>query len=67
MVSVNVGSHSLSFWPYTGTDFTGTPQDPINLIFYGEADPRDLRAALMALVDNLLILLRVEPWWKPTN
>jgi hypothetical protein len=37
------------FWPYTGSDFSGTPQDPINVVFLGAVDPRDLRAALLAL------------------
>jgi hypothetical protein len=35
------------FWPFTGTDFSGNPQDPINLIVIGQADPRALRAALI--------------------
>jgi hypothetical protein len=52
LVTVNVGPQSLEFWPYTGTNFSGAPQDPINLIFFGEADPRDIRAALMALDGN---------------
>jgi hypothetical protein len=52
MVTVNAGPNGLTFWPYTGTNFYGIPQDPINLIFFGEADPRDLRAALMALDGN---------------
>jgi hypothetical protein len=33
-------------------DFTGTPQDPINLIFIGKSDPRAIRSALMALDGN---------------
>jgi hypothetical protein len=41
---------TLTFWPFTGrTPSMSTPSDPINLIFLGEADPRDVRAALMAL------------------
>jgi hypothetical protein len=44
---------SLGFWPYTGrTPSMSDPSDPINLIFLGEADPRDIRAALMALDGN---------------
>lgn len=38
-----------SVWPYTGSDFTGTSVDPINLVFTGWTDPRDLRAALLML------------------
>lgn len=49
LVTVSLGSEQLEFWPYTGTNFSGTPQDPINLIFFGEADPRDIRAALLSL------------------
>ncbi len=49
LVAVNFGENHLRFWPYTGNDFSGEPQDPVNLIFFGKADPRDIRAALMAL------------------
>lgn len=48
-VTVDFGGQSLTFWPFTGEDFSGSPQDPINLIFYGKADPRDIRAALLSL------------------
>lgn len=49
LVTVSVGSDNLEFWPYTGENFTGTPQDPVNLIFYGHADPRQIMAALLSL------------------
>jgi hypothetical protein len=49
LVTVSAGGPTLQFWPYTGTDFSGQPQDPINLIFIGEADPRDIRSALFSL------------------
>jgi len=49
LVTVYSGDNSLSFWPFTGTNFSGEGQDPINLIFFGEADPRDIRAALLSL------------------
>lgn len=49
LVTVAVGDRQVQFWPYTGADFSGTGQDPINLIFVGEADPRDIRSALMSL------------------
>ena len=49
LVMVNVGDDVLQFWPFTGTNFSGEPQDPVNLIFFGEADPRDIRAALLSL------------------
>jgi hypothetical protein len=51
-VSVPLAGASLSFWPYTGTDFSGTPQDPINLVFTGQADPRAIRQALISLNGN---------------
>ncbi len=37
------------FWPYTGRDYSGTPTDPINMVFLGDADPRLIRQALLAL------------------
>jgi len=49
LVTVGYGGENLEFWPYTGTNFSGQPQDPVNLIFFGHADPRDIRAALLAL------------------
>ncbi|MDQ6888563.1 MAG: hypothetical protein M3068_14940 [Gemmatimonadota bacterium] len=49
LVTLALGSHSLSVWPFTGVDFSGTPSDPINLVFTGKADPRQIRAALMGL------------------
>lgn len=49
LVDVDIPGGTIKFWPYTGTNFTGTPQDPINLIFLGQADPRDVRAALLSL------------------
>jgi hypothetical protein len=49
LVPITVAGGSLSIWPYTGVDFTGTPQDPINLVFTGRSDPRSIRSALMAL------------------
>ncbi|MEP0829390.1 MAG: hypothetical protein HRF51_12795 [bacterium] len=49
LVDVAFDDKALRFWPYTGDDFSGQPQDPVNLIFVGQADPRDIRAALMSL------------------
>jgi hypothetical protein len=37
------------FWPYTGRDYSGSPTDPINLVFLGDADPRLIRQALLAV------------------
>jgi hypothetical protein len=40
---------SVTFWPFTGVDYSGTPQDPLNVLFAGHAQPSSLRAALMSL------------------
>lgn len=40
---------TLEFWPYTGAVLDGTPSDPINLVFVGQAAPEELRAALLSL------------------
>lgn len=52
IASAALGERSVELWPYTGTNFSGAPQDPINLIFFGENDPRQIRAALMSLGGN---------------
>ena len=52
LVPIAVPGGMLSIWPYTGTDFSGTPQDPLNLVFTGGSDPRAIRSALMALDGN---------------
>ena len=49
LVSVAVPGGTATLWPYTGVDFSGSGQDPINLIFTGEADALAIRAALMGL------------------
>ncbi len=49
VVSVTTAGSTLAFWPYTGNSFAGTPVDPVNLVFTGEADPVRIRAALLAL------------------
>jgi hypothetical protein len=49
LVQVTAAGATQRLWPYTGTDFTGAPQDPMNLVFAGEADPRNVRAALLSL------------------
>jgi hypothetical protein len=49
LVAIREGTGTLAIWPYTGTDFSATPQDPINLVFSGRADPRAIRSALFAL------------------
>jgi hypothetical protein len=51
-IAVALGSGSETIWPFTGTDFSGGAQDPINLIFTGTADPRTIRDVLMSLDGN---------------
>lgn len=52
LVTISNGSQSLTFWPYTGANFSGEPQDPVNLIFVGKASPLQIRSALLALDGN---------------
>ena len=49
LLTIGAGGGSLALWPYTGADFSGEPQDPINLVFTGRADPRAIRSALLSL------------------
>jgi hypothetical protein len=67
IVSVGLGGRTLDFWPYTGENFSGSPQDPINVIFFGKADPRDIRAALMSLDgDRTALGFPAEPPFNAT-
>jgi hypothetical protein len=44
---------TLTFYPYTRTEFvTGEDFDPVNLVFLGHADPRNVRAVLLGLDGN---------------
>jgi hypothetical protein len=52
LVELTPGGTTTSIWPYTGTDFSGVGQDPINLVFTGNADPTQIRAALAGLDGN---------------
>jgi len=49
LVSFDFDGNSYQLWPYTGENFSGTPSDPINLVFVGQADPAQIRAALLGL------------------
>jgi hypothetical protein len=49
VVEVTSADESVRLWPFTDTNFEATPQDPINLVFFGEADPRNVRDALLGL------------------
>lgn len=49
---LDVGGSALDLYPYTLVNFSDAPADrfdPINLVFTGAADPRQIRADLMAL------------------
>lgn len=49
LLTVSFGGTSRELWPFTGSDFSGAPRDPVNLIFVGQSDPRIIRAALLSL------------------
>jgi hypothetical protein len=49
LVALDLGGHVEAVWPYTSASLAPTPSDPLNLVFVGEADPRQIRAALFAL------------------
>jgi len=52
LVTLALGSTSMTLWPYTGTNQAGAASDPINLIFLGDADPRAIRQALQSVDGN---------------
>jgi hypothetical protein len=49
LVTVDCFGRPLALWPYTGAKLDGVPMDPVNLIFTGNADPVQIRAALLGL------------------
>jgi len=49
LVTVGFGGSSLTLWPWIGANLSGAPSDPVNLLFPGRPDPRQLRAALVLL------------------
>jgi hypothetical protein len=49
LVTLTYGDRDATVWPYTSTGFSTTPDDPINLVFTGAADPRQIRAVLLGL------------------
>ena len=51
-VQLSLGGSNFELYPYTLVNFSDAPAerfDPINLVFTGAADPRQVRADLMAL------------------
>lgn len=51
-IAIDLGTGSETIWPFTADDFSGTAKDPINLVFQGAGDPREVRQALLALDGN---------------
>jgi hypothetical protein len=49
LIPVQLNDVEATVWPYTSTGFSTSPQDPINLIFAGSADPRQIRSILLGL------------------
>jgi hypothetical protein len=49
LVTVPIAGRDLTFWPYINFTPEESPHDPVNLIFTGHADPRNVRAILMSL------------------
>lgn len=49
LATVPVEGATVTLWPYTCASLDGTPSDPVNLIFAGDADPARVRGALLAL------------------
>ena len=50
--TISFGGEQLTLWPYVGTSFDGSPENPVNLILVGKADPVAIRAALLALPED---------------
>lgn len=55
-VTVDCFGRDLTIWPYTSAELNGTPMDPVNLIFAGNADPLQIRAALLGLDGDRSVL-----------
>jgi hypothetical protein len=49
LVAIDCFGQTLTFWPFTGAKLDGVPTDPVNLVFTGQADPVQIRAALLGL------------------
>jgi hypothetical protein len=52
LVALDLGGRTEAVWPYTSADLSDTPKDPLNVLFTGAADPRQIRAALLSLDGN---------------
>ncbi len=51
-VPMSFGGHDVSLWPWTDGLLDGVASDPVNLVFYGKADPVAIRDALLSLDGN---------------
>lgn len=49
LVDIDCFGRTLTCWPFTGAKLDGVPMDPVNLVFTGNADPVQIRAALLGL------------------
>src|SRR5688572_32127531 len=52
LATITAAGNAFQLYPYTLVNFSDAPADrfdPINLVFTGAADPRQIRADLMAL------------------
>lgn len=49
IVNVDAFGENLALWPYIGQNLADGAHDPVNLIFVGQADPRNLREILIGL------------------
>ncbi len=65
IVNMTAGGSDIGFWPYTGTSLIDSPMDPINLVFKGEADPMQIREALMSLDGNRPLFPDMPPFNLP--
>ena len=61
LAMVSFGGSSSRIWPYTDTNFEASPQDPINLVFVGRADTRNIRSALLSLDNNRSGFIQAGP------
>jgi hypothetical protein len=52
LVPIWIDGSAVEIWPYTDARLAGTPSDPINLIFVGQGNALNVRAALMSLDGN---------------
>jgi hypothetical protein len=49
LVTLTTEGEQTEVWPYTSTGFSTSAQDPVNLVFTGAADPRQIRSTLLGL------------------